>query len=288
MRMKLLDSTIGKLLLVIFGGFLYALGMNLFIVPRGLYSGGAVGLAQLLETAAVRTLGISGDGIYGLIYIFINLPLLYVAWKSLGRRFLLETVCGAGSISLFAGMIPVTDVMGLDILSSIIIGGIITGAGIGIILLAGGCGGGLDIVAVWATRKYRTASVGKISFGFNFLLYSALFLISDIKTVIYSLIYMVAFTLIMDRMHFQNINVRLMIFTKEHGVEQQILEKTGRGATKWKGVGGYTGDDTNVIVSCINKYEIREIEELIHGIDPAAFIIKDEGVRIEGNFEKRI
>lgn len=286
--MKLLNSIYGQLLCVVAGGFLYAFGMNYFIVSQELYSGGAVGFAQLLEIFAVKVLGISSGNAYGVIYLLINIPLLFVAFKILGKRFFLGTLLGAGSISLFTTILPIANDLMLDTVTSLLMGGIITGVGVGIILLAGGSGGGLDIIAVWATRKYRDASVGKISLYFNAALYAALLAMSDIQTIIYSLIYMFIFTVVLDKVHFQNINERLMIFTKKQGIDKEILEKTGRGVTLWKGLGGYTGEDTNVLVSCINKYEIREFEELIYKADPQAFVIRDEGVRINGNFEKRI
>lgn len=286
--MKLLNNIYGQLLCVVFGGFLYAFGMNFFIVSQHLYSGGAVGFAQLLEIFAVKLLGINGGNAYGMIYILINIPLLIMAYKILGKRFFLGTLLGAGSISLFTSILPLNNPLGLDTITSILMGGIVTGIGVGIILLAGGSGGGLDIIAVWATRKYRNASVGKISFFFNAALYLAILAVSNVQTIVYSLIYMFIFTVVLDKVHFQNINERLMIFTKKEGIDKEILEKTGRGVTMWKGVGGYTGDDTNVMISCINKYEIREFEELIYEIDPQAFVIRDEGVRINGNFEKRI
>ena len=99
---------------------------------------------------------------------------------------------------------------------------------------------------------------------------------------------MVFFTIVLDKVHYQNINVRLMIFTKQEGIDEQITCKTGRGVTKWNGTGAYTEEDMNILVSCINKYEVSEFMEIIHGIDPKAFIIVDEGVYVSGNFEKRI
>lgn len=286
--MKILSNTYGQLACIVAGGLIYALGMNIFIIPQELYSGGAVGFAQLLEIFVVKILHVEGGNVYGIIYIAINIPLFFVALKALGRRFFWGTLFGAGSISLFTAIIPITNKLQVDTITSLLMGGIVTGVGVGIILLAGGSGGGLDIIAVWATQKYRDASVGKISLYFNIFLYASLLLMSDAKTIIYSLIYMFIFTIVLDKCHFQNINVRMMIFSKVPGIDEAILEKTGRGVTKWNGTGSYTGDETSVMVSCINKYEIGEFENIIHQIDPDAFIIRDENVRIHGNFEKRL
>ena len=175
-----------------------------------------------------------------------------------------------------------------DYLTAVLIGGIAAGAGVGLILIAGGSGGGVDVIAMWAAKKLRNASVGKISLYFNVLLYGVMLFMFDAETVIYSLIYTVIFTLILDKTHYQNINVRVMIFTKKSGIDNAINVRTGRGVTKWDGCGAYTQEATQILVSCINKYEVNEMLDLIHSIDPQAFVIVDENVMVNGNFEKRL
>ena len=169
-----------------------------------------------------------------------------------------------------------------------LIGGIAAGAGVGLILIAGGSGGGIDVVAMWAAKKFKNASVGKISLYFNVLLYAIMLFMFDVQTVIYSLIYTVIFTLILDKTHYQNINVRMMIFTKKDGIDREINVRTRRGVTKWDGCGAYTKESTQILVSCINKYEVNEVMDLVHSIDPQAFVIVDENVMVNGNFEKRL
>ena len=278
-----------KILFILGGSLLYAAGMNLFITPIDLYSGGAVGFAQLINLFFNKLVDGAAINLYGVIYMLINIPLLLVAYKSVGKSFFVKTLVGSLAISFFMTIVPTaTTPIVEDYLTSVLIGGIITGFGIGLILLAGGCGGGVDIIGVWAAKKYKGASVGKISLAVNGVLFLVLLLLFDVSIVIYSLIYMVFFTIVLDKVHYQNINVRLMIFTKQEGIDEQITCKTGRGVTKWNGTGAYTEEDMNILVSCINKYEVSEFMEIIHGIDPKAFIIVDEGVYVSGNFEKRI
>ena len=278
-----------KIGMVILGSLLYAVGMNFFLTPIGLFSGGGVGLAQLLALFLEKYIQVPNINLYGVINMMMNIPLLVLAFRSLGKSFFVKTLMGAGAISFFTALIPILQVPIVDdLLTSVLIGGIITGAAVGIILVAGGSGGGIDIIAVWASKKFKGASVGKITLYFNTALYTILFFIRDVETVIYSLIYMVIFTLIVDRVHYQNINVRLMIFTKQEGIDKRITEQTGRGVTEWNGVGAYTGESVHVLVSCINKYEVQEFMEIIQGIDPKAFVIADENVIVNGNFEKRL
>lgn len=275
--------------LIVGGSMLYALGMNLFLTPLSLFSGGGVGLAQLITLFLENLVNVGNLNLYGIIYLLINIPLLFLAYFQLGHQFFIKTLIGSGAISLFITMVPTLAVPIVDdYLTSVLIGGIASGAGVGLILIAGGSGGGIDVVAMWAAKKFRNASVGKISLYFNVMLYAVMLFLFDAETVIYSLIYTVIFTLILDKTHYQNINVRVMIFTKKDGIDKAINEQTRRGVTKWDGCGAYTKESTHVLVSCINKYEINDTMEMIQSIDPQAFIIVDENVIVNGNFEKRL
>ena len=275
--------------LIIGGSMLYALGMNLFLTPLQLFSGGGVGLAQLITLFLEQFINVGSINLYGIIYMLINIPLLFLAFFQIGKHFFIKTLVGSGAISLFITMIPSLQVPLVDdYLTAVLIGGIACGAGVGIILIAGGSGGGVDVVAMWATKKFRNASVGKISLYFNVVLYAVMLFMFDAETVIYSLIYTVVFTLVLDKTHYQNINVRVMIFTKKDGIDKAINEQTRRGVTKWDGCGAYTKESTRILVSCINKYEVSDMMEMIQNIDPQAFVIVDENVIVNGNFEKRI
>lgn len=275
--------------LIITGSLLYALGMNLFLTPLHLFSGGGVGLAQLITLFLEQFFVIGNFNLYGIVYMLINIPLLFLAFFQIGKNFFIKTLIGSGAISLFITLIPTMAVPIVDdYLTSVLIGGIAAGAGVGMILIAGGSGGGVDIVAMWAAKKFKGASVGRISLYFNVVLYAVMLFLFDVRTVIYSLIYMVIFTLVLDKTHFQNINVRVMIFTKKDGIDKQINEKTRRGVTEWNGYGAYTSEPMHILVSCINKYEVNEMMEIIQSIDPQAFVIVDENVMVNGNFEKRL
>ncbi len=285
-RSKILLKNAG---LIIGGSLLYALGMNLFLTPLKLFSGGGVGLAQLITLFLENLIDVGSFNLYGIVYMLINIPLLFLAYFQLGYKFFIKTLIGSGAISLFITLIPTLAVPIVDdYLTAVLIGGIAAGAGVGLILIAGGSGGGIDVVAMWAAKKFRNASVGKISLYFNVLLYAIMLFMFDAETVIYSLIYTVIFTLVLDKTHYQNINVRVMIFTKKEGIDKAINVRTRRGVTKWEGCGAYTQESTQILVSCINKYEVNEMLDLVHSIDPQAFVIVDENVMVSGNFEKRL
>ena len=144
---------------IIVGCLIYAVGLNVFIIPMNLYSGGAVGLAQLLSYGAgqIGIKEIAGLNLYGIIYLLLNIPILFIAWFKIGKTFFINTILGTVGISLFTSIVPspATAVIA-DPVIGIIIGGVVTGAGIGIMLTAKGSGGGIEVIGIWMAKKYHT------------------------------------------------------------------------------------------------------------------------------------
>ena len=111
---------------------------------------------------------------------------------------------------------------------------------------------------------------------------------SNIEIVVYSLIYATVFSLTVDKLHIQNINTSVMIFTKKTGISDAIMAQTGRGVTNWDGEGAYTHKTSYILFVMISKYEVNQIKHIVHSIDPNAFMIFTEGCSVDGNFEKRL
>lgn len=291
MKQFLYGKQTQKIARILVGCCIFALGLNLFILPLGLYSGGIVGLAQLLALAwdtlnAGREMPIN---IYGVCFFLLNVPVLALAWAKLGRSFFLKTIVGTLGISAFSALIPQPQVpLVSDPAVAIIIGGTVTGFGIGLMLTSGGSGGGIEVLGVWLSRKNPAFSVGKLSGGFNIALYVVYFFLFDHATVIYSLLYMVFYSIALDKAHYQNINARVTVFTKRVGLDWALMRELNRGVTEWDGCGAYTSEGSHILVTIVNKYEIDEAMQVIRSIDPEAFVVVDEGIRVYGNFQKRL
>lgn len=285
---RVVENIFFKYFLVILGGFIYSVGVNIFVRPLGLYNGGVVGLAQLIAYFFERELGRTTN-IYAVVYVLFNIPLLILAFRGINRRFFIRTLLGVGSVAFFGIILksPETPIIE-NILTASLIGGMITGTGTGLVLFAGGSSGGMDIIGVFLSKKKPNASVGKVNIIFNLLLYTAVLFVNDPEIVVYSIIVMVASSMTLDKIHYQNIAARCMIFTKMEGLDKLIMEKTYRGVTEWEGKGAYTGQGEHILVSCINKYEEREFMEIVNSIDPHAFVIIDENIKVKGNFLKKL
>ena len=273
------------------GGVLFAAGVNLFITPLDLYNGGFMGIAQLIRTllTSVFHLSFGQTDIAGIVYFLINLPLLYLAWQKMGKGFFARTVFTVIVQTAALTLIPIPERSIIDDrLTSCIIGGLIAGFGSGLVLRGGSSGGGQDILGLYFTKKFRNFSVGKMSNIINIFVYGVCLLMFDLEIVIYSLIYGVIYAMACDRIHIQNINMSVMIFTKKLGISKAIMEETGRGVPNWDGAGASTNETSYILFVMISKYEVNQIRRIVQNIDPNAFMIFTEGCSVEGNFEKRL
>lgn len=282
-----------RLVAAVVGELIAAAALNLFIVPLSLYTGGLMGVCQLVRTLLHTYLGINFGAydIAGILYFLLNIPILLVAYRTLGRNLVLKTLICTVSYSLFYSIIPIPDAPIVDdYLTACLLGGILAGVGSGIVLTCGGSGGGLDIVGLCLSKRGSSFTVGKFSLTFNAFLYTACLILFSPEVAIYSVIYNFFTSMVLDRMHQQNVNVMALIFTHEdeHILGQFIIEKLGRGVTYWKGTGAYTGKDIHVLCVSLSKYEIEELLHAVHSIDPHAFFTVQEGVRVYGNFRRKL
>lgn len=280
-----------ELLLAIFGTFIFAGGVNLFIVPIGLYSGGFIGIAQIIRTLLVDYLHLTlgGFDIAGIIYYILNIPLFILAYKQLGKNFFIKTIICVTLQTIFLTIIKSAETPILtDSLAGSVVGGILCGYGAGLTLKEGGSGGGGDILGLYFTKKYTGFSVGKIALIVNAFVYGACALMFNITIVIYSLIYAAVTSITMDKVHIQNICISMLIFSNNTEIVKDISEKINRSATVWKGTGAYSGEEINVIYTVVSKYESRFLEELVKERDPNAFVVVGEQLSIHGKFQKRL
>ena len=282
-----------RLVMAVFGELIAAAALNLFIVPLSLYTGGLLGLCQLIRTLlqSFLNLDLGTYDIAGILYFLLNIPILFLGYKNLGRGLAVRTIICTVSYSFFYSVIPIpTTPIVDDYLTACLLGGILSGIGSGIVLTCGGSGGGLDVLGLIMSKRDSAFTVGKFALGFNALLYTAILLLFDPEVAIYSVIYNFANSMILDRMHQQNVNVQALIFTREDEsvLADFIIKKLGRSVTYWNGVGAYTKDNVHVLCVCLSKYEIEELMHMVHSVDPHAFLTVQTGVRVFGNFPKKL
>ena len=265
--------------------------MNLFVVPAGLYTGGIMGLSQLLRTFLLQWAGWTPKiDIAGFINYAINLPMLLIAWKRLDHRIVLKTLLSVTGTTLFLSLVPHTDILSGDQLARCLIGGMLCGSGIGLLLWMGGTSGGMDLLGMMLIKSGSHTSIGHVNLCWNLALYTICAAAFSLSTAIYSILFSFVSTTVMDKLHMQNINVEVTVVTKvlSPEMEHEILVDLHRGITRIDGIGEYTGEPVHVFYILASKYEISRLRAIISKYDPHAFIVAKDGAVIYGNYKKKI
>ena len=284
-HLRLLGGVLGQLLV--------AVSIDLFIVPIGLYSGGTIGLCQMIRTLLQTTLHLDfgNHDIAGILYFLTNIPILLFAYRSLGRGATGKTIVCILSYSVISSLIPIPETPIVeDYLTACLLGGIVNAVGSGLTLTCGCSSGGLETIGLCLSKRGSQFTVGRVSLGFNIVLYTVCFVFFVPEILIYSVIYNFVTYLMLDRTHQQNVSVQALIFTRgdERRLSRFVMDELGRGVTYWSGTGAYTGEGLHVLCVCLSKYEIEELHQAVCTADPHAFIIVQEGIRIYGNFTRKV
>jgi uncharacterized membrane-anchored protein YitT (DUF2179 family) len=274
---------------VLIGSLLFCYSVNVFIVPNNLYTGGVLGIAQLIRSIIIDVFkfNITYD-FSGILYYLINVPLFFIAYKYISKTFVVRTIFAVTIQSLLLSIIPTNPLLD-DMIVNILVGGILGGAGIGIVLSSGGSTGGSDIIGLAIAKKHNDFSVGKLGIILNVVIYSITGLMYGVEIMIYSIIYCVFESITIDRMHDQNICSTAFIFCKKNPkkINEFIKKDLNRDFTYWDAKGGYDDSRTYIIYTALTKYELLRLERYMKTYDDHAFMVKSEGVGIKGEFEKK-
>jgi len=276
----------------LFGAFLFVLGINVMIVPHGLYSGSMTGVAQMIESLLNSFAGIQapeGSNLTGALLLLLNIPLMIMVLRVTNKSFPVKSIINIIFMNTILSLLPIPDSPIItDTLTSSMVGGVLSGFGAGFTLRNGGSGGGSDLIGVYCSVKYPNFTVGKASLVIGVIVYAYCFIAYDFNTVIYSAIFTFIYATVLDFTHHQNIKTGALIFTTNSEAMHSVMRKLKRGATHWEGKGGYSGQHTHIFITVVSKYEVAELKRVVIAADPRAFVVLSANVSVVGTFEKRL
>lgn len=259
------------------GCLIASTSINLFLVPHHLLSGGVSGIAIILYFLFGFPIGVQ--------ILVMNIPLVYVAYKLIGKEYAITTIYGT---ILFSVAIDLTQFLSQinpldDPLLACITGGIISGVGSGLIFRFNGSAGGLDIVAA-VVRKYYSFNFGVVSFAINCVIMLIAAFFFGLKLAILTLISMFVSANLTDKV-VEGFNRKKTIFIVSYNTEQiieVILKEVGRGATILRGEGAFTRQEKPVIFVVVSLMQIAKIKLLVQEVDPQAFMIVQDAAEVMG------
>ena len=187
------------------GVFLFAFSFCVFLRPLGLYSGGFTGIAQIIHLVFQDILKIplpGGIDWTGIIFWMLNIPLFLLSYVLISHSFFYKTIVCVCLQSLFIAFIPSPEIpVFTDPLASVLVGGAISGFGVGLTLTCGGSGGGVDIVGIYCTKRFPRFSVGRISILINVLIYLFCAFRYNLATAAYSALFAIIAGVATDKIH---------------------------------------------------------------------------------------
>lgn len=280
--------TVKEYALITFGMLLYILAWVIFLLPNNMVGGGVSGVSSLIQyfTHGAIKMGYS--------YFVINVVLLVIALFVLGNKFGIKTVyaivIASAGLNLFQEIIPseICQTLAVDNgkLMSSIMGGLLSGVGIGICMSQGGSTGGTDIIAL-IVNKYRNVSPGQMILAMDVvIILSSLFIPMQsgdgslmefnekITTIVYGFILIAINGLVLDMtLAGSKQSVQLIILSKKHKeLADAITNELHRGVTVLNGMGWYTKEPTQVLMVLARKYDLNILLRYIKTIDPEAFL----------------
>ena len=273
-KMLILD-----IVLIILGTFISALGINLFISNAKLLSGGATGIALIFQYA----LNIPS----GLIVFLINIPLFFVSYKFLTKRFTIYTAIGMLSFSTALILTkPLSSFVNVDdILLYCIYGGVINGIGSGLVFSRNGSTGGTDIITMVIRKKYPSFEIGAVNFYFNLIIVAIGALIFGLPQALYTLIsmYIQGFTIDKVINGFTSKKLFLVLTDREKDIIDFVLKDMHRGRPSLMAEGEFTGHKRKLLYVAVTTSQMISLRRKILNIDPNAFITIVDVSEVKGN-----
>lgn len=285
---KIVKSEYKRIIAVVVGSCIYALGLLWFLEPAKLYSGGVTGLVQLIiniiEEFTGNTISI------GVLIFLINIPILIIAFKFISTKFAVYSLISIIIQStLTLGFIPIPEfgVAFDDSLLLAFLGGCLVGIGGAISLRAGASTGGIDVFAQALSLK-KNISIGSFSLVFNLTIALVAGGIFGWAIALYTIIRIIVTSLVTDKIHTAYNHLKVEIITdKGDEISEMIIMKLGRGVTMLNGEGAYTHKKKYVLEIVLSSFELYKIIDSAKEIDSSVFIIASPVKSIIGNFKKR-
>ena len=283
-------QTIVKLLILMLVASIYAFFFKIIVEGRGFLSTGVSGISVIISRLLGRTFGENLISIfYMFLYITLNLPLFFFAYKKISKKFLLCTMIYVLTFSVVVGFIPaewaqVLQFDKLDDLTAAIVIGILSGLACSTTLIMGGCAGGIDIISTYLMVK-KGRGIGVYNLIFNAVILSIGLIVSSIPAIIYTLVFAFFSSLVLDRYYNRNKKILLeIVTTKKDEICDYLLTHSHHGCTILKAEGAFTHEEKEVIHTVISWFQLKNMTKAIKAIDENCFIVDVNVYNVNGNF----
>lgn len=261
------------------GAAIYSAGLNLFLIPNNVIDGGVTGISLLVQALT----GIP----FSILIVLLNLPFFIIGYRRLGKRVTVYSIYAIVVLSLCSSYLESLPAATNDPFLSTIFGGIIMGIGVGIVIKSGGSTDGTEIVAIMMSGR-SSFSVGDIILFFNLFILGAAGFVFSWNSAMYSLItYFICSRMIDAVSAGLDSSKGVFIVTNNYDdVSDAIVSGMRKSVTRLHGQGGFLRDDKDVLYCVVTRLEVQKLKDLVHFIDPSAFLSVFDVQEVSGGVVK--
>lgn len=266
-------TLIRNYLLIIIGTALVAFATASVLEPASLVTGGFTGIAIIVKQFTEHLL--PGGVPLSVTNLALNIPVFLIAIRLKGLRYLIHTLFATVMLSFWLSVLPVVPLAGDDLLLASLYGGILMGAGIGLVFVTGATTGGTDLIAALVQHFLRHYSISNILWVIDTAVVLVGVYLYGIQITLYAIIAIYLTSKIsdgiIDGLKFSK--AAFIITEKPEALAALVMEELGRGVTGISATGMYSGDSKNMLLCVVSKKEIVRLKELAKSCDPNAFVI---------------
>jgi uncharacterized membrane-anchored protein YitT (DUF2179 family) len=274
LRRELLNAA-----LIVAGILSAAMGIKGFLLSSGFIDGGVTGVSMLLARVSGLPLAV--------LLPAINLPFVALGFHQMGAVFAARSILGIAGLAGALAFVPLPDVTP-DLVLTAVFGGFFLGAGIGLAIRGGAVLDGTEIAALLISRRGDVLRVGDIILGFNAVLFVSAIALLGVEPALYSILTYLAAARTLDFViHGIDEYTAVTIVSDRHGeIRQRIMHALGRGVTIYRGAGGMSGQERDILYCVVTRLEIGKVKAIVREIDPDAFVVYHALAGAEGGVVK--
>jgi uncharacterized membrane-anchored protein YitT (DUF2179 family) len=265
---------------IVLGILSAGLGLKGFLLSSHFIDGGVTGVSMLLANVLGWPLSI--------LILLINLPFIALAYRQIGRGFAIKSTVAIAGLSACLGFVKYPDVTP-DKLLTAVFGGFFIGAGIGLAIRGGAVLDGTEIAALLISKSSHLLKVGDVILLLNIFIFSAAALFLGIESALYSMLtYFAASKTIDFLIHGVEEHTAVIIISeRSEEIRQSIIRDLARGVTVYKGRGGLSDVEQDILFCVVTRLEIGRVKTLVREFDRNAFVVVHGLADAEGGVVKR-
>lgn len=278
--MKRTNRELLNAVLIVAGIISAGFGLKGFLLSSHFIDGGVTGVSMLLGQVTGVSLSI--------VLPIINLPFVIVGYAQMGRAFAVRSALGIAGLAVVLAVVPFPDVTP-DLLLTAVFGGFFLGAGIGLAVRGGAVLDGTEIAALLISRRSDLLKVGEVVLLFNVLLFLVAMTVLGVERALYSILTYLAAARTLDFVIYGIEEYTAITIMSPHhaAIRDQIFSRLDRGVTVFKGVGGLSGQEQDILYCVVTRLEIGSVKTIAREVDPSAFIVTHPLGDVEGGVVKR-